>query len=56
MTNFFNPRRMLQIGAATGVESVAMLEVDRTSRLYLYDPQLETKALAVRVLQSQLDR
>lgn len=56
VTNFFNPRRMLQIGAATGAESVAMLEVDRTSRLYLYDPQLETKALAVRVLQSQLDR
>ena len=56
VTNFFNPRRILQAGAATGVESVAMLEVNRQSRLYLYDPQLEHKALAVRVLQSQLDR
>lgn len=56
VTNFFNPRRILQVGAATGIESVAMLEVSHETRLYLYDPQLEQKALAVRVLQSQLDR
>ena len=56
VTNFFNPRRILQVGAATGIESVAMLEVSHDTRLYLYDPQLEQKALAVRVLQSQLDR
>lgn len=56
VTNFFNPDRLLQVGAATGIESVAMLEVNRASRLFLYDPQLEKKPLAVRVLQSQLDR
>ena len=56
VTNFFNPRRILQVGAATGIESIAMLEVNRGCRLYLYDPQLEQKALAVRVLQSQMDR
>ena len=56
VTNFFNPQRLLQVGAATGVESVTMLEVNSQSRLYLYDPQLEQKPLAVRVLQSQLDR
>ena len=56
LTNFFGPLRILQAGAATGVESVAMLEVSRRSHLYLYDPQLEHKPLAVRVLQSQLDR
>jgi len=56
VTNFFNPRRIIQIGAATGVESVAMLAVNSQSRLYLYDPQLGSKELAVRVLQSQLDR
>ena len=56
VTNFFNPASILQVGAATGVESVAMLEVSKASRLYLYDPQLEQKPLAVRVLQSQLDR
>ncbi len=56
VTNFFNPRHILQIGAATGVESIAMLEVNRESRLYLLDAQLEQNALAVRVLQSQLDR
>ena len=33
-----------------------MLEGSRRSHLYLYDPQLEHKPLAVRVLQSQLDR
>ena len=56
LANFFNPQYILQAGAATGIESVAMMEVSRQSRLYLYDAQLEQKALAVRVLQSQLDR
>ena len=56
VTNFFNPRNILQMGASTGVESVAMLAVSRESRLYLFDPQIEQKALAVKVLQSQLER
>ena len=56
VTNFFNPRRILQAGAATGVESVSMLAVSRESRLYLFDPLIEQKALAVKVLQSQLER
>ena len=56
VTNFFNPRHILQVGAATGIESVTMLEVNSGSRLHLYDPQLEQKSLALRVLQSQMDR
>ena len=56
VTNFFNPQHILQAGAATGVESVTMLEVNSSSRLYLFDPQLEQKVLAMRILQSQLDR
>lgn len=56
VTNFFNPGHFLQVGARTGVESVAMMAVSHTSRLHLLDPQLEPKALAVRVLHSQLDR
>ncbi len=56
VTNFFNPRHILQVGAATGIESVTMLEVSHESRLYLYEPNIEQNALAVRVLQSQLDR
>ena len=56
VTNFFNPQRILQVGASTGVESVAMLAVSSQSHLYMYDTQLEQKALAVRVLKSQLDR
>lgn len=56
VTNFFNPGHILQVGATTGVESVAMLEVNRNSRLYLYEEQLEQKPLAIRVLQSQLSR
>ena len=56
VTNFFNPSRILQVGAATGVESVAMLAVSCSSRLYLYDPQIEHNALALRVLQTQMDR
>lgn len=56
VTNFFNPRHILQVGAATGAESVAMLKVSANSRLYLFDPQLEQNALALRVLQTQLHR
>ncbi len=56
VTNFFNPHYILQVGAATGIESVAMLAVSHESRLYLYDTQLEQKELALRVLQSQKDR
>ena len=56
VTNFFNPQRILQAGAATGVESLAMMEVNGESRLYLYDGMLEQKALAVRVLQDKIDR
>ena len=56
VTNFFNPQSILQAGASTGVESVAMMEVGHNSRLYLYDPDIEQKALAVRVLQTQLER
>ena len=56
LANFFNPRHMLQAGAATGVESLALMKACSNSRLYLYDPELEHKALAVKVLQNQLDR
>ena len=56
LTNYFNPRHILQAGAATGTESVAMLDVSSLSRLHLFDPHLEQKTLAVRVLQSQMDR
>lgn len=56
VTNFFNPGCILQVGCATAVESVAMLAVNSHNRLYLYDPQLEQNMLAVRILQSQLDR
>ena len=56
VTNFFNPQRILQVGAATGIESVTMLEVNSRSRLYLCEPQLEQKPLAVRVMKSQMDR
>ena len=56
LTNFFNPQRILQLGLATGVESVAMMTVNRKSRLHLYDPQLEQNALALRVLQSRQGR
>ena len=56
VVNFFNPSSILQVGVATGIESIAMLAVNSASRLYLYEPQLEGNALAVRVLQSQMYR
>ena len=54
--NFFNSRHILQVGVSTGIESVTMLQVNSQNRLYLYDPQLEQNPLAVRILQTQLDR
>lgn len=56
VTNYFNPQHILQVGASTGVESIAMLDVNHDSHLYICDRQLEQNALAVRVLQSQLGR
>ena len=56
VTNCFNPQRILQAGAATGVESLAMMAVNSESRLYLYDRMLEQKPLALRVLQDRMDR
>ena len=56
VTNFFNPRNILQAGAATGVESFAMMGVSHQSRLFLYDPLLEQKTLALRVLQDHMER
>lgn len=56
VVNFFNPTTIVQVGAATGIESVAMLGVNRQSSLYLCDPRLEQNDLATRVLQSQLGR
>lgn len=56
VTNFFNPHAILQVGLSTGVESVAMLEVSRASRLWLLDERLEHKQLGVTVLRSQLER
>ena len=56
VTNCFNPQRILQVGAATGVESLAMMEVNSGSRLYLYDSMLDQKPLAMRVLQDKMDR
>ena len=56
VTNFFNPRHIMQMGASTGIESITMMEVSHESRLYLYEPHLEQNALAVHVLKSQLDR
>ncbi len=56
VVNFFNPGSILQVGAATGIESVVMMGVNSQSRLYLCDPCLEQNALAMRVLRSQLNR
>ena len=56
VTNFFNPQHILQVGASTGVESVAIQDVSHTSHLSLYEPVLEQKALAARVLRSLSDR
>ena len=56
VTNYVTPLRILQVGAATGVESVVMLGVNSESRLWLYDPDLEENPVVPSVLQTQLDR
>ena len=56
VTNYFNPQRILLVGAATGVEGVTMLAVNSKSRLVLCDAHWEQNPIAVRVMQSHLDR
>ena len=56
ITNFFNPHCILQMGLATGIESIAMLAVNSASHLYVYDKNIEQNTLAIKVLSSQLKR
>lgn len=38
VTNYFNPQRILQIGTGYGLTESAMLLVNSSSELYIYDP------------------
>ncbi len=56
ITNRFNPPCILQVGSSYGLTSASMLSVGPESRLWLYDPNLETYSVTARVLMSYLDR
>ena len=51
ITNHFNPPCILQVGTATAVTSAVMLAVSSQSRLWLYEPGLDSSATATQVLQ-----
>lgn len=56
IVNHFNPSHLLQVGAGSGVTSACMLAVNSQSRLSLYEPHLNAKPVARRVLESMGER
>ncbi len=56
ITNYFNPRRILQVGTSYGVSSASMLAVDSRSRLWLYEPHLDSYPVVARVLAPYIER
>ena len=55
IANFFQPRHILQIGTCYGYSAASVLSVSRSSRLYLYEPQLDRFPGVGQVLQPFLD-
>ncbi len=51
ITNHFNPRHILQVGAAHGLASASMLAVSSSSQLWLYDKPADADASASMVSQ-----
>lgn len=56
IVNHFNPSHLLQVGAGSGMSSACMLAVNSQSRLFLYEPALDGKPVAGRVLESVGER
>lgn len=56
ITNFFNPAHILQVGTSYGVSSACVMAVNSRSRLWLYEPHLDTYPVVARVLQPYLER
>ncbi len=54
VTNYFGPRRVLQIGTSYGVSSVAILGYSRKMRLALYEPNLDRYPVVGDVLKPYL--
>lgn len=56
LVNFFNPPCILQVGTSYGVSTACMMAVDRSSRLWLYEPHLDRYPVVGRVLEPLLQR
>lgn len=56
IVNHFNPSHLLQVGAGSGMSSACMLAVNSHSKLFLYEPALDAKPVAGRVLESVGER
>lgn len=50
ITNFFNPKCILQIGTKYGISSASMFSVSSSSRLFLYEPGMGDYPVVARVL------
>lgn len=56
IVNHFNPHCLLQVGSHYGFSTASMMAVSATSRLWLYEPQLDKFPVSAEVLRPYLDR
>ena len=56
VVNHFNQPCIMQVGTSYGLTTATMLNVNSTSRVWLYDPHLETYNVTARVLMPYIER
>lgn len=55
VTNFFNPTSIFQVGSSYGLTAASMMNVSSSSRLWLYDPELDSYPVTAGVLMPYID-
>ena len=55
VTNFFNPTSIFQVGSSYGLTAASMMNVSSSSRLWLYDPELNSYPVTAGVLMPYID-
>lgn len=56
ITNFFNPLRCFQVGTCYGITAASVMSVSSSSKMWLYEPQLDAFPVVAQVLMPYLDR
>ena len=56
IANFFNPPCVMQVGSCYGLTASSVLNLSRSSRMWLYDPNIGNYPVVAQVLAPYLDR